>query len=680
MTIIQRDYDSYEGLNPGDFEITIGPIPTTVGNLIIVCVDVHSNDATVGTVVDPGAPWSMMTFPGFDPGQNPTTEWNRDALYRRIFYRVATASTVTFVADVEGFGSSQTVATYLAFSGVNTAAPFIEDGLGSQSVTDSHEDSFVGIGEVSALGPEINASEAPNQLTSVATTDLVVAIAGNGANVGSDYGELVASLWTGPTAYPGITLIDSTIVTGGSLDIYAYTAAPPLQGTLPTGNWDTELDATGASGIASFWAMATMFVLSAAEEVEVAVGPVSFSSAFGQAAVDSLAFEFRIKFPGSDNVDMPPTSLSGELVSFMTGATPSLSLWYEKPSTTSATGNLYLTSSAGRLTLVSSSIFNDDFYSVSVVKENVTGSITLKVLRYDNGTVTSVGVTSSLSTSPGYPPDTIFTSVILGSTDVHESLPEFWGHEFRLWNSSLNADELESHAQHFESYGRDVSYNNENLVLHWRMNDSVTADGSGELAVGDSTLNLNHGSATGFEPLASPFVKSLEGYSYIPGIDYGWNQQKVRTYTGSTIDPQDAYQDERFISLEFNMYDALNEDISHLMSSYEELGNFLGLPMNRYREDYEGLQQMRETYFKRLQGKLNFRVFVDMLDFFDTTFVAIVKKLLPARSLFKGDELIVESHMLERPKYQYQLRPVTEGLIDICGVISATDWDEDDFR
>jgi hypothetical protein len=183
--------------------------------------------------------------------------------------------------------------------------------------------------------------------------------------------------------------------------------------------------------------------------------------------------------------------------------------------------------------------------------------------------------------------------------------------------------------------------------------------------------------AAGFAPSSQCFTKFLEDYSYIPSIEYGWNQEKVRTFSGSRIDPFDVYDDERLVSLEINMYDALNEDISHVMASYGELGDVLGLPVNRYREDYEGLARMRETYFKRLQGNLNFRVFADALDFFDTSFSSMVERLIPARSDFKGDELIVESHMLERPKYQYQLRPIVEGLIEVSGSISIVDREGD---
>lgn len=391
--------------------------------------------------------------------------------------------------------------------------------------------------------------------------------------------------------------------------------------------------------------------------------------------------EFRVRFPGPTDTTMAPTELSGALITLSSGSSFSgsgvWSLWYEKPATTSATGNLYLTSSAGRLTMASASIFNDNFYNVAVVRERSTGSIWLYVSSYDEGEQTFQSSSFAMSGTTGCPTDWDYYKVELGSSALKASRGQFWGHEFRMWSDALSSTELDAHARHFESYGRDASWGNRDLLVHWRLADAVSVDSSGSFYVTDSTSHGYLGTGSYFQANAFPWTKSLESYSYIPSIDYGWNQEKVRIYSGSTIDPVDAYHDERFVSLEFNMYDALNEDISHVMSSYDELNNFLGLPINRYREDYEGLRQMRETYFKRLQGQLNFRVFVDMLDFFDSSFISIVERLLPARSLFKGDELVVESHMLERPKYQYQLRPIVEGRIDISGSIAVVDYGDD---
>lgn len=389
----------------------------------------------------------------------------------------------------------------------------------------------------------------------------------------------------------------------------------------------------------------------------------------------SFTAEVRVRFPISTDDSFVPTKTSGSIITLMSGSSTSgsLSLWYEKVNSSSTTGNLYLTSSAGRLTLASASIFDDNFYNFSIVRETSTGSLSLWAIRYDSDDL--VVLTSSLSVS-GLPALTRYDGVSVGAW-AGSSSGEFWAQEVRLWDSPLVQSELDDHSRNFESYGREKSYDNQSLKVHWRLDQSSTADVGGNISVLDSTVNHIAGSGIYFGSLIVPFKKFLEDLAYIPSIDYGWNQEKVRVYDGSTIDTLDRYEDERFASLEFNMYDALNEDISHLMASYDELNNILGSPVNKYRGSYEGLQQMRETYFKRLQGDLNFRVFVDMLDFFDSSFVSIVQRLIPARTIFKGDEIVIESHMLERPKYQYGLRPIHEGTIDISGTISMVDRDED---
>ena len=391
--------------------------------------------------------------------------------------------------------------------------------------------------------------------------------------------------------------------------------------------------------------------------------------------------EARVRFPGPTNTLMPPTDLSGALITLSSGSTATApavwGLWYEKPSPTATTGNLYVTSSAGRLTLASASIFNDNFYNVSVVHERTTGSFKIVVLGYEDGEQTLSTSSIAWSGSAGYPTDSSYARLELGSSILSPSAGQFWAHEMRLWSGALAMDELSAHSAHFESYGRDVSYNNSTLLIHWRLGEGGSSDGAGKIYPLDSTLNYNVGTGSNFIASSVPYDKFLVDYAYIPSIEYGWNQSKVRVFSGSSVDPFEAYEDENLVALEFNMYDALNEDISHLMTSYDELNNFIGLPVNRFRPDYEGLRQMRETYFKRLQGQLNLRTFVGMLDFFDTSFVKVVERLLPARALFKGDEIVVESHMLERPKYQYGLRPIHEGIVDVSGCLSIVDRNED---
>ena len=106
-----------------------------------------------------------------------------------------------------------------------------------------------------------------------------------------------------------------------------------------------------------------------------------------------------------------------------------------------------------------------------------------------------------------------------------------------------------------------------------------------------------------------------------------------------------------FVALEFNIVDALNEDMSQIMATLEQLETAIARPASE--TDYNGLRVLRERYFRRLQDRLNFRIFADMLDFFDRSFVDMVRRLVPARAYFIGDEQVVESHMFERSKVSY---------------------------
>lgn len=56
-------------------------------------------------------------------------------------------------------------------------------------------------------------------------------------------------------------------------------------------------------------------------------------------------------------------------------------------------------------------------------------------------------------------------------------------------------------------------------------------------------------------------------------------------------------------------------------------------------------------------------MFADMLEFFDRSFIDMVKKMLPHRAKFLGDEFVVESHMLERPKMQWNYRRREQELV-----------------
>jgi hypothetical protein len=165
-------------------------------------------------------------------------------------------------------------------------------------------------------------------------------------------------------------------------------------------------------------------------------------------------------------------------------------------------------------------------------------------------------------------------------------------------------------------------------------------------------------------------------YNFIASPDYGWNEDKVRVISNTYVSSRDAFVDNSNVALEFNMIDALNEDISRMIATMDNFNNYIGAPVNRYRATYVDLENIRREYFSRLQGNLNFRLFADMLEFFDRSFIDMVRRLIPVRANFLGDEFVVESHMLERPKLQWNYRRQersfeTEGRIAVLAKIFA---------
>jgi hypothetical protein len=230
----------------------------------------------------------------------------------------------------------------------------------------------------------------------------------------------------------------------------------------------------------------------------------------------------------------------------------------------------------------------------------------------------------------------------------------------------LNDRELGDHALNFQSYGTErLADVGSSLVLHMRLNEGMSASVGGTLPViyDVSAPGRTASFTSGFAPLVNPYTRFLLDYNYIASPDMGWNEDKIRVFDLSELGPGDVSYDSQTLALEFNMVDALNEDISQMLSTIDDFNNAIGLPANRYRSNYQDLESLRRKYFSRLQGRLNFRVFSDMLEFFDQSFVKMVQRLLPARAIFLGDEFVVESHMLERPKLQWDYRRQTRTII-----------------
>ncbi|MBV8071869.1 MAG: hypothetical protein JO270_18315 [Acidobacteriaceae bacterium] len=398
----------------------------------------------------------------------------------------------------------------------------------------------------------------------------------------------------------------------------------------------------------------------------------------------ALAAEMRFALPLSSSAEILPTITTGSLFALYATALSSsggilvptgpqqlqYQVYWTTPYVGSTTGTLYLTGSEGLLSMSNIPIANEEWYNVSIHRNPLSGTLNFRLHRLNYDEI-DVDLSASTVSAAEYSGSSLW-QLVVGATNGLQA--QGWVQEARVWNKNLTKTEIFDHTLNFQSYGTDYPNDLSSLALHWRLNDNVTAsfDGSisGQNIFQDISQNGITGSGVGFVPNVAPFEKFLFDYNYIASPDFSWNEDKIRILNSSEVKPSDVTYDNQALALEFNMIDALNEDISQAISTMDNFNNAIGLPANRYRATYTDLENIRQQYFKRLQGRLNFRVFADMLEFFDRSFITMVQRLLPARSVFLGDEFVVESHMLERPKLQWNYRRQTvpfvpEGVITV---------------
>jgi len=116
---------------------------------------------------------------------------------------------------------------------------------------------------------------------------------------------------------------------------------------------------------------------------------------------------------------------------------------------------------------------------------------------------------------------------------------------------------------------------------------------------------------------------------------------------------EEPTDDVRFL-IEFSLVDALNRDIVTMFSSFDSIDNAIGAPELAFSSDYPDIETLRNVYFNRISEKLNFGAFMEFYRWFDQSIGTFIEQLVPRKTLFRGTNFTIESHMLERFKVQYQ--------------------------
>ena len=120
-----------------------------------------------------------------------------------------------------------------------------------------------------------------------------------------------------------------------------------------------------------------------------------------------------------------------------------------------------------------------------------------------------------------------------------------------------------------------------------------------------------------------------------------------------TIEGYETTDDRRF-SIEASMVQGLNEDIVNSLADLEVFNEYLGAPEMEYAIEYPDLTKLREKYFMRLTEPVNYDALFRFFKWFNMKFAPMIETFLPRTVEFLGVNFVVESHMLERNKFEYK--------------------------
>jgi len=253
--------------------------------------------------------------------------------------------------------------------------------------------------------------------------------------------------------------------------------------------------------------------------------------------------------------------------------------------------------------------------------------------------------------------------------------------QIRFWSKGLLEDEWKEHVRNYKSVGvKDprINFNFtpqetgsfERIRLDVSTDQIVTgSDAVGNIELVDFSQNNLNMTGSGFEVSTDIIKPETFYFGYLsPKFDEFSSVNKVRARSfldferaqnanvkhGAIheISPDDAPVDDVRFTIDFSIVDALDQDIINIFSTMKEMDNIIGDPELIFSVDYPALEDLRNVYFNRLEDKINLKSFFEFYKWFDRSVGHFIESLIPRKTKFGGVNYIIESHMLERAKYE----------------------------
>lgn len=247
-----------------------------------------------------------------------------------------------------------------------------------------------------------------------------------------------------------------------------------------------------------------------------------------------------------------------------------------------------------------------------------------------------------------------------GSTSEGQS----WDHTYAITGSQV--PKIRTLALNWDFSGLAGSYVNESDLL---TNFEVTDMTSGSLSLfpsagvnnhlGETLRNHYPGAGIGFpteskNPIKIQHIQTakktlpevLNNYDMIDIVE---DSQQIDVFKPD-VRPVNYY-----LALEKSMYQNISDEMLNMFATLSSFNNIIGEPVNKYRQNYKKLEKIRHLFFEKVEGDLNLDKFVDFYKWFDRALTKMIVELIPASARTSNRIYnIVESHILERNKYQHK--------------------------
>ena len=282
---------------------------------------------------------------------------------------------------------------------------------------------------------------------------------------------------------------------------------------------------------------------------------------------------------------------------------------------------------------------------------------------------------------------TNFTGAVSMNSDVRAS-------SLRYWTDSLPTGTINLHAREVDTYGREKPLRDsfefqarnpgmyipriETLALNWDFANITGSDSSGQFHVSDrssgsadgndldyrsqyqgifSNINLRQhtGLGYGFAASSKPARKEYV-YKEEPQLpEFASSTDMVSVVASDTnVFTPTARPVDYYYALEKSMYATISRSMLQLFASIKEMNNLIGEPLNTYRPNYKAMEKLREIFFRKVGNTPDLEKYVKFYKWIDTAIGDMVEQLYPVSSPHaEGVRTVVESHLLERPKYKY---------------------------